>query len=991
MTKEAIPSKPSLDGKRGVSGVADPADSDLQRQKILIVDDRRENLLALSQVLTPLDLEIVEALSGNQALAATLDHRFALAIVDVMMPGMDGYELAGHLRGDAKTCNLPIIFLTAVYSEEERIFKGYEAGAVDYIIKPYNPVVLLSKVRVFLELDRAHQALAEKVAALTASEERYRTLVTTIPDIVYRIDRQGRFTYLNDAILSLGYTKEELLGVAFSSIMLPAEAQKASRQWVLPKCKGQNSGPAGAPKLFDERRTRQRRTMGLEVRLMPKTSDRTEPAALDNGSPDVVTAEINSSGIYAETADSRNPLFLGTVGVIRDITARKKAERELEHYRANLETLIHERVKEQACLYAVSEALAEPGKPLEDTLPRVAQRIPSGWRQAEKVGARIGINGHTVASEPFHESPWRLTHDIVVGGRVRGAVEVFHLEETPKADREPFVPEEKRLIQAIARLIAQAVERMEFETALKRSEQTLQAMFDSAQDGILLVNADTKGVVHANAAMGRMLDCNPQALGNPSLESGCLSDGISHLIKVFESQAHTGPGLTHDVQVRRGDGSLFPADVSAAPLKLDGQLHYLGIFRDITERKHIEAERARLQGWLVQAQKMEALGTLAGGIAHDFNNILSAILGNTELALDGADKKSMLANYLAEVRTAGIRAKDLVKQILAFARQTEEESRPVQVNLIVKEALKLLRASLPSSIDIKQDIESDSLILGEATQVHQILMNLCTNAAQAMELHGGVLHVVLKDILIDAALAGKHPGLKPGAYVHLSVADTGTGITPEHIHAIFDPYFTTKAPGEGTGLGLAIVHGIVKSYGGDIGVESNVGKGSKFTVYLPIIKKTPAVTAALPKALPTGCERILLIDDEVPIANVTSQILTNLGYRVTSHTSSLEALELFRSNPHDFDLVITDMTMPKMTGDELAGAMIKIRPEIPVILCTGYSKRISEEAASKIGIKKFVYKPISMADLAKTVRRVLDSKDRQARQSSLRRTCDEGT
>jgi PAS domain S-box-containing protein len=970
MTMEAITTKP--DPSAGSSAVTNRPNPGLARQKILIVDDKKENLLTLRQVLKPLDLEVIEASSGNQALAATLDHRFALVIVDVMMPGMDGYELAGHLRGDTKTCNLPIIFLTAVYSEEERIFKGYEAGAVDYIIKPYNPVVLLSKVRVFLDLDRAHQTLAEKVAALTASEERYKSLVTTIPDIVYRIDRQGRFTYLNDAILGLGYSREELLGVPFPSIMLPADVEKASRQWVLPACRGQNISPGGAPKLFDERRTRQRRTMGLEVRIVPKASGRTVPAEPHGGGPEAVTVEINSSGIYSETPDSRKPLFLGTVGVIRDITARKRTECELEHYRANLESLIDERVKEQACLYAISEALAEPAESCVQILHKVVTRILPGWRHADKVCARIRIDSHTVTSEPFQESPWRLSHGITIGGHDRGQVDVFGLEETSEADQEHFIPEEKQLIAAIGRLVAQAVERMEVETALKRSERTLQAMFDSALDGILLVNAHTHGVVLANAAMGRMLGCSPQALSDPSLENGCLSHSLSHLIKVFENQAHTGTGLTHDVQVRRSDGTLFPFDVSAAPLELDGQLHYLGIFRDITERKHIETERARLQGRLVQAQKMEALGTLAGGIAHDFNNILSAILGYAELALEGADQTSVLADYLREVFTAGVRAKDLVKQILAFARQTEEEIRPVQLSLIVREALKLLRASLPASIDIQQDIESDALIMGEATQVHQILMNLCTNAAQAMELRGGALHVALKDIQIDAVSATEHPGLKPGAYVRLSVTDTGTGIAPEHIHAIFDPYFTTKASGEGTGLGLAIVHGIVKSYGGDISAESEVGKGSTFIIYLPAINKTPATQAVQTEALPTGCERILLIDDEPPIANVTSRILTSLGYQVTSRTSSLEALELFRSKRHDFDLVITDMTMPEMAGDELAEAIKRIRPGIPVILSTGYNKKISGETASKFGIKAFIYKPVAMADLARTVRSVLD-------------------
>ena len=977
MTMETIMAKLNPAAAAVPSVATDLSEVALPRQKILIVDDKKENLLALRQVLKPLELEIIEAVSGNQALSATLDHRFALAIMDVMMPGMDGYELAGYLRGDTKTCNLPIIFLTGVCSEEERIFKGYAAGAVDYIVKPYNPVVLLAKVRVFLDLDRVHRALAEKVDALTASEERYRSLVTTIPDIVYRIDTQGRFTYLNDAILGLGYSREELIGTPFCSIMFPADAEKTSREQVLARYRGRGTGPEKTPKLFDERRTGQRRTMGLEVRLVPKQNGRAALVEFHGGGHEVVTVEINSSGIYSEKPGRNKPLYLGTVGVIRDISARKRTERELEHYRVNLETLIHERVKEQACLYAISEALAEPAESFEQTLRKVVTRIPLGWRQAEKVCARISLNGHTAASEPFQESPWRLAQNIMIGGHVRGAVDVFFMEALSDTDQEPFVQEEKQLIQAIARLLAQCLERMEFETALKRSERMLQTMFESALDGILLVNADTHAIVHANAAMGRMLGCSSQVVNNLSLDNGFLLKSLSHLIKVFENQAVAGTGMTHDVQVRRRDGSPILVDISAAPLELDGQPHYLGIFRDITERKQVEAESAKLQGRLVQAQKMEALGTLAGGIAHDFNNILSAILGYAELALEGAAKTSDLAENLREVIRASVRARDLVKQILAFARQTEEEIKPVEVGLIVREALKLLRASLPASIDIEHDIASNALIMGEATQIHQIVMNLCTNAAQAMERHGGVLHVSLADTVIDAAFARNRPGLKPGAYVCLSVADTGTGIAPEHLHAIFDPYFTTKALGEGTGLGLAIVHGIIKSYGGDINVESKFGKGSTFTIYLPVIQKTPATKADRAKALPTGCERILLVDDEPPIVNVTGLILTNLGYQVTSRTSSLEALDLFRSKPQDFDLVITDMTMPKMTGDELAVALIKIRPEIPVILCTGYNKKISKETVAKLGIRTFLYKPVAMADLARTVRSVLDAVKRK--------------
>jgi len=328
---------------------------------------------------------------------------------------------------------------------------------------------------------------------------------------------------------------------------------------------------------------------------------------------------------------------------------------------------------------------------------------------------------------------------------------------------------------------------------------------------------------------------------------------------------------------------------------------------------------------------------------------------------------------ISERKRAEKMRKDLVKQILIFARQANEEIKPVQVDNILKEALKFLRSSVPTSIEIRQNIESDSLIMADPTQVHQIVMNLCTNAAQAMDEKGGVLSVGLTDVQLDAGFTKTYEDLKPGDYLKLSVSDTGSGMPPDVMKAIFEPYFTTKMPGEGTGMGLATVYGIVKNFGGKIMVESEVEKGSTFTVYLPITKKRTGAAPYQEKALPSGTERILFIDDEASIAKIGSQILERLGYSVTTRTSSVEALELFRSKPKDFDLVITDMTMPNMTGDKLAIELMKIRTDIPIIICTGYSKKISDETAKDIGIKAVAYKPIVKADLAKTVRKVFDA------------------
>ena len=410
---------------------------------------------------------------------------------------------------------------------------------------------------------------------------------------------------------------------------------------------------------------------------------------------------------------------------------------------------------------------------------------------------------------------------------------------------------------------------------------------------------------------------------------------------------------------------------------IDGRIVRLQIATDITQLKRLQKKQLRAEAQLQQALKMESIGNLAGGIAHDFNNILSAVIGYTELALDDAEKGSLLEANLQEVMTAGKRARDLVKQILTFARKSDQQRNPIQIDLIAKEGLKLIRSTIPTTNEIRQNLENHSLVMGNPTQLHQLFMNLCTNAAQAMADTGGILEVNLADVELDTASLLRPPDLNPGRYVKISVSDTGPGIDPAIIALIFDPYFMTKKIGKGSGMGLAVVLGIVESYDGKIVAESEPGKGTLFIVYLPMIKKQTAHSphSHSDTALPSGTERILIVDDEWPIVKMESQILERLGYRVSTCTGSLEALALFSQKPTDFDLVITDMTMPDMTGDRLAAALMEIRPDIPVILCTGYSNRNSEEAADALGIKAFAYKPIVKADLAKTIRKVIDKKN----------------
>jgi PAS domain S-box-containing protein len=408
---------------------------------------------------------------------------------------------------------------------------------------------------------------------------------------------------------------------------------------------------------------------------------------------------------------------------------------------------------------------------------------------------------------------------------------------------------------------------------------------------------------------------------------------------------------------------------------LDGNgnpLYLLGVSRDITEYRTMLENEKKLEAQLRQAQKMEAIGTLAGGIAHDFNNILTAVIGYSDLALGFVEKESLLEGYIHEVNTAGNRAKELVKQILTVARRSKTERIPVQVSLIVKEALNLIRSTLPTTIEIQTSLNSQAIINGDPTHIHQIFMNLCTNAAQALESDSGIITVSLSDSKLDPDIKEKPSNLTPGDYITITVTDTGKGISGKDMEFIFEPYFTTKDIGTGTGLGLSVVQGIVKSYGGDISVQSEIGHGSTFTIYLPAIKTNNRSEPETFDTLPVGNERVLVIDDEPAIATLCGEILSHLGYRVTTRTNSIEALELFKSRPNDFDLVMTDMSMPNMAGDHLAAELMKIRPDIPVILCTGYNKNISETRADELGIRALLMKPLTKTILAKTVRNVLD-------------------
>jgi PAS domain S-box-containing protein len=383
------------------------------------------------------------------------------------------------------------------------------------------------------------------------------------------------------------------------------------------------------------------------------------------------------------------------------------------------------------------------------------------------------------------------------------------------------------------------------------------------------------------------------------------------------------------------------------------------------------SEQVRLRQRIQQMEKMEALGTLAGGIAHDFNNLLAVISINTDTVLMDMEEANTLRRPLLLVLAAAKRGSELVRQIISFSRQKEQERKPMKMAPALEEGLKFLGNSLPTNIEIQKEIVAEKdTIVGDPTEVHQILINLCSNASYAMRGKGGVLAVKLTAVQMDAGKAAQYPGLKAGSYLRLTVSDTGQGIPPALLQKIFAPFFTTKKPGEGTGMGLAVVHGIVKSYGGAIAVQSELGRGSTFEVLIPRADSEAELRSSAARKVSFGNERVLLVEDEEMQLLSLERMLERLGYRATSYRNGVDALVDFEAHPNNYDLVITDQTMPQMTGVQLAKGILRVRPDIPVILCTGYSEVIDAEEAKELGIREFIMKPFGVAEFSATIRRL---------------------
>jgi len=932
--------------------------------KILIVEDNAKSRYMLERLLESKGHHITAAENGEDALRLARQDPPEVIISDIMMPVMNGFKLCCEVKKDSRLRHIPFIFYTATFVDESDKKLALSLGASRFVIKP-------------AEGDQFIQILDDVL-------KEHRQGVLPVPDDPLNDHNILLEMYDHTLARKLAETVEKLQHERRALIRSQQQLKEAQElahigHWKLDL---KSNSLEWSDEIY--------RILGLK----PKEIDPSYEAFIQSVHPD----DRGYVGkIHKESLSKKVPCDIEYRLVLKDGTAKYVNEK--------FQTLYNDEGMPTCSMGTVQDITerkeaAEGLKEANDIINK-SSSVAFTWKNQE--GWPVAFVSENVERLFGYTAEEFMTGDVDYAGCVhpedleRVAKEVA--EFSSKAETTEFVHEPYRIMAKdgsekvindwtyIVRdregrithykgIVEDITDRKEAAEALRESEEKYRNILESMEEGYYEVDL-AGNFTFLNDAMCKIRGYTRDELMGMNNRKYMDTETAKKVYKAFNEVYRTQKSIKgYEWKIMRRDGTEGNVEVSVSLIKdLKGKsIGFRGIALDINERKQAEKEKTKLEGQLQQAQKMEAIGTLAGGIAHDFNNILSGIMGYAELAKMKAPEGSKVIADLDKLIKSSERAAALIKQILTISRHHKKEQRPVQVRYIVNEALNLLKATLPTTIEIREDLAKDAgIVNADPTQMHQVIMNLGTNAGHAMQEGGGVLEVSLANVELDDLSVSKHLDLDAGFYLRLTVSDTGYGMTSEIMERIFDPYFTTKDTGEGTGLGLSVAQGIVEAHGGTITVYSEMGNGTTFHVYLPVILEEEREEEESEGPLPTGSERILFIDDEQVLIEIASQMLEQLRYEVVTTRSSVQALELFRAEPDRFDLVITDMTMPRMTGDKLAQELIKIRPDIPVILCTGHSRLVSEEKAKDMGIWAFVMKPISIRAMAETVRRVLDA------------------
>lgn len=877
---------------------------------ILVIDDETVVLESMANYLEDCGFRVLKAENGHDGLALLSAEGPDLVLTDLRMPGMDGLEVLK--RAGKITPNVPFIVVSGNGNIRDAI-QALRFGAWDYILKPVEDLTVIShavdKALERVRLLTENQVYQDNLKTLHIQEQRLRDLAEMLPEAVFETDPDFNLTFANRRA-------SELFGYSREDFL---------------------RGLNGVDMLAPEERQRAQEDFGRHL-----------------GSKDIEAFEytgIRKDGstfpmFFRVNAIMEGDRLTGYRGVIVDITERKRTEEILMQSEKKYRTIINE--SPIGIFYFDREGtILECNKKFVDILGSsyellIGLNMPRQLKDEKMIQA---VRQALCEGEAYYEGLYAS----VTSGKKTYVKVIFK-----------GIRHEENEMTAGVGLVEDISEQKLAEEEQQISERRYRTLFDQSTDAIFLVNKHSGRYLDANRAAEKLTGRSLKDLKELTVHDVTPLGASGRLGLIAESIR--AEKLGH-VTCLRPDGERRIAALSSVPL--DDQL-VIGIARDITDELAMENQ-------LRQAQKMEAIGTLAGGIAHDFNNILSAIIGYSELLLSDIPPGDPSRNKVMTIFRAGERARDLVSRILTFSRSEEPISSPVRMDQVLHESLNLLRPAIPSTITILQKIETGSHVYGEPTRLQQIAMNLCTNAYHAMEDTGGVLDVSLVEEEMTEQEAAVYR-LAPGNYLKLSIGDTGCGIPADYLDRIFDPYFTTKEQGKGTGLGLSMVLGIVKSHGGAVSVESQVGRGTRFDVYLPKARYEDILSAKAENLISGGKEYILLVDDERDITDVQAEMLKRLGYQVIATNRAEEAVDIFAANPKQFDLVISDMTMPNMTGIQLAEKLKTIKPEIPFIICSGYNEETSGKNLRGRPVDAFLQKPVAMGDLAKAVRKILDMK-----------------